>query len=110
MRSWASRSCLRSRWSSTGAWSATRRRPTATDGSPLPVPLREVAEHVDAARRVAPLVVVPRHDLEELVVELDAGLRVEDAAARITDEIRRHDLVLGVAEHAGHRAFGCGLH
>src|SRR5690606_7007503 len=56
-----------------------------------------VREQVDAAVRVAPLVVVPAHELEEVAVELDRRARVVDARPRIVDEVGGDDLILGVA-------------
>jgi hypothetical protein len=49
--------------------------------------LHEIAHEIDAAVRVAPLVVVPAHELEELAVQLDAAAGVEDRAVRIVDEV-----------------------
>src|SRR5438477_10153299 len=58
-------------------------------------------EHqVDHAIGIAPLVVVPRNNLEEVGVELDSGAGVEDAGARVTQEIGRNDLFVGVAQEA----------
>lgn len=41
--------------------------------------LEHVADQVDDAVAVAPLVVVPRDELDEVVVQSDPGLGVEDA-------------------------------
>src|SRR5690606_26466950 len=65
---------------------------------------------LQALVRVAPLVVVPGHQLDEGVVELDAGLGVEDRGARVAAEIGGHHLVLGVAEDALQRALALRLH
>src|SRR3954466_1924232 len=59
-----------------------------------------VLQQVDAAVAVAPLVVVPAHQLEEVLVQPNRGARVIDAAARVVDEVARDDLVRGVAEDA----------
>merc|ERR1711871_1149145 len=56
----------------------------------------ELAEAVG----VAPLVVVPGDELEELVREADARARVEDGRARVALEVGGDDLVLGVADDA----------
>merc|ERR1719393_534196 len=61
---------------------------------------RHRGDEVDEARRVAPLVVVPRDELDEGRREHDARARVEDGRARLANEVRRHDLVLGVADDA----------
>src|SRR5439155_21212671 len=57
-----------------------------------------VLQQVYAAVAVAPLVVVPRDELEEVLVQLDAAAGVEDAAVRVVDEVGRDDLVLGVGQ------------
>ena len=49
---------------------------------------------------VAPLVVVPRDELDEGRRERDARVLVEDGRARVALEVGRDDLVLGVAHHA----------
>lgn len=77
--------------------------PTRDSYLSLVLGLHELDE-IDDARRVAELVVVPRDQLDELVVEGYAGLGVEDARVRVADEVRRDDLVLGVAEDAVERA------
>jgi len=61
---------------------------------------RHVGDEVDEAGRVAPLVVVPRDELDEGGRQHDARARVEDGRAGLADEVRRHDLVLGVADDA----------
>ena len=58
-----------------------------------------VQREVDEAVRVAPLVVVPAVDLDQLADALrQAG--VEDARVRVADDVARHDRLLGVAEDA----------
>ena len=58
-------------------------------------------DQVDDAVRVAPLVVVPRDELDEVVVEGDARLRVDDRRVRVGDEVGRDDVLVGVPEDAG---------
>ena len=53
---------------------------------------------------------VPRDELDEVFVERDASAGVEDAAEVARHEVGRHNLVLGVAEDALHRAFSGSLH
>ena len=53
---------------------------------------------VDHSVGVAPLVVVPGDDLDEAVVESDAGVGVEDGGAGIGGEVLGDDLVLSVSE------------
>ena len=59
---------------------------------------------------VAPLVVVPGHDLHEGIGEGDAGLGVEDGGVGIMQEIAGNHGVLGVIQDAFQIAFGGGLH
>src|SRR5204863_350669 len=62
------------------------------------------------AAGVAPLVVVPADELEEVLVELDAAARVEDRGAAVVDEVAGDDLVLGVAQDALEVGLGGLLH
>merc|ERR1711990_540677 len=50
----------------------------------------DVHGELDEAVRVAPLVVVPRHELDEGLGERDACKGVEDRRARVALEIGRH--------------------
>src|SRR5688500_2451704 len=49
--------------------------------------LRDPLRQLDDAVRVAPLVVVPRDELEEVLVELDRASRVEDRRRLVVDEV-----------------------
>lgn len=49
---------------------------------------------------VAPLVVVPGDELDEVLVQGDTGLGIEDGGVVIAVEIGGDDVVLGVAEDA----------
>merc|ERR1719163_1232746 len=60
--------------------------------------LRHAGDQVHEARRVAPLVVVPRHELHEGRRQHDAHASVEDRRVRLADEIRRHHLILRVPD------------
>lgn len=55
---------------------------------------------VEAPVRVTPLVVVPRNELNKVVVERDTGGSVEDGRVRVADEVLRDNSVLSVAEDA----------
>ena len=46
------------------------------------------------------LIVVPRHKLDEVVVEGDTSLGVEDAGVEVAVHVGGDNLVLGVAENA----------
>ena len=65
----------------------------------------DVARQVEHLVREAPLVVVPRHELDEVIVEREAGLGIKDAGVRIGDEVGGDDLVIDILDDAGHRAF-----
>ncbi|KAJ8531736.1 hypothetical protein ON010_g14226 [Phytophthora cinnamomi] len=82
-------------------------------GNPAPTRIVDgghVQHQVHEAVRVAPLVVVPRHQLHERVVKSNARVRVERARVLVVQEVVRHHLVLRVAEDAGQLALRRGLH
>ena len=62
------------------------------------LPRREGEEVADTAR-VAPLVVVPRDELDEVLVERNAGVGIEDRRVVVAGEVGRDDLLIGVAEN-----------
>ena len=62
--------------------------------------LDDVVEEVDDTVGVAPLVVVPRDELDEGRGELMPATCVEDGRARVALEVGGDDLVLGVADDA----------
>src|SRR5574344_2019386 len=70
--------------------------------------LRDHADHLDDLVRVAPLVVVPRADLDERRVELDARLDVEDRGLGLVAEVARDDRLVRVAQNALEAALGDG--
>jgi len=49
---------------------------------------------------VAPLVVVPSDELDEIFVELNTCGGIEDGGGGVADEVSGHDSVLGVGEDA----------
>ena len=53
-------------------------------------------KQVTNTARVAPLVVVPSDELDEVVVERDSGLGIEDGRVGVTDEIGRHNIIFSV--------------
>mmetsp|Transcript_13739 Transcript_13739/g.32077 ORF Transcript_13739/g.32077 Transcript_13739/m.32077 type:complete len:391 (-) Transcript_13739:17-1189(-) len=65
-----------------------------------------VDHEVDDAVGVAPLVVVPADDLDEVRVEHDARARVEDARLLLGLHVGRHERLVSVAEEALLRASG----
>ena len=48
---------------------------------------------VDHSVRVAPLVVIPGHELDEALVQRDARLDVKDRRELAANEVRAHNLV-----------------
>eukprot|EP00756_Hemistasia_phaeocysticola_P033455 Hpha_TRINITY_DN16465_c1_g4::TRINITY_DN16465_c1_g4_i2::g.160745::m.160745 len=65
-----------------------------------------VNDQVDDTVGVTALVVVPRHELDEVVVEGDGRLRVVDRAVGVADEVRRHKVLGRVRKHTAHLALG----
>jgi len=63
-------------------------------------------DEVDDSVRVAVFVVVPGDELDELVVELDAGLGVIDRREGAAVEVAGDDHVFGVSEDTLHLALG----
>ena len=61
---------------------------------------RHVADQVDQAGGVAPLVVVPRDNLDEGRHQHDRRAGIEGGGVGGADEVRRDDVVLGVADDA----------
>ena len=64
------------------------------------IDLGDVGEEVEDTAGVTPLVVVPRDELDEVLVEGDTGLGVENGGVRVAHHIGGHNLVLGVSENA----------
>src|SRR5690606_17893811 len=68
------------------------------------------AHHFQALVGIAPLVVVPGHQLDEGGIQRDARVGVEHGGAGLANEVGGDDLVLGVAEDALERALALRLH
>lgn len=64
------------------------------------VDLGDVGEEVEDTAGVAPLVVVPRDKLDEVLVERDTGLAVDDGAVGVAVQVAGDDVVVGVVEDA----------
>jgi len=64
------------------------------------VHFRHVRNKLNNTARVAPLIVVPRDELDKVGVEGDASSGVEDGRMRVTDKVARDDRVFRVAEDA----------
>ena len=62
------------------------------------VDLGDVGEQVAHTAGVAPLVVVPADELDEVRVERDAGLGVEDGGVGVAVHVRGDNVVFGVGE------------
>lgn len=61
-----------------------------------------VLNQVDDSGGISELVVVPRNEFDELIVEGNAGLGVENRGVTASDEIRGNHLVFGVPQNAFH--------
>merc|ERR1711977_440034 len=70
------------------------------------VDLGHVAQQVEDTAGVAPLVVVPGDELDEVVVKADTGLGVDDGAGRVAAHVGGDDVVLSVVEDALELALG----
>src|SRR5262249_19689843 len=66
----------------------------------LQAPRDQLSQQVDAAVRVAPLVVVPRQDLEEIAFHHFGVGHVDDRGVRVAFEVDRYELVIGAGEDA----------
>jgi hypothetical protein len=64
------------------------------------VNLGDVCQEIQDTSAVTPLVVVPRDELDEVLVEGDTGLGIEDGGVGVTNHVGGHNLVLGVGEYA----------
>jgi hypothetical protein len=62
--------------------------------------LWEHTKEVEDTAGVAPLVVVPGDELDEVAVEGDTGLGVEDGAVWVAIQVAGDDFVLGISENA----------
>jgi len=60
--------------------------------------LGNVHQEVANTPRVTPLIVVPRDQLDEVLVQLDTGLGIEDGRSRVANEIGRDDLLISVLD------------
>lgn len=74
------------------------------------VDLGHVGDKVTDSSRVSVLVVVPRDELDEVLVERDTGLGVEDGGFGGTNEIGRDEFILGVTQDALEFTLGSSLH
>ena len=59
-------------------------------------------QHTGDHGAVAPLIVVPRNELDKVVIQHDAGRLVKDAGAGIADQVGGHHLIAGIADDALH--------
>jgi len=60
--------------------------------------LGNVDQEVADAPRVTPLIVVPRDQLDEVLVQLDTGLGIEDGGSSVTNEIGGDDIFISVLD------------
>ena len=75
--------------------------------------LGNVNGKVDQTVGVSKLVVIPRDDLVEVVIEVDAGISINNRASLVTDKILGDDIFVGVAQNSLEFTFRslleCGL-
>ena len=64
------------------------------------VDLCHVRQQVEDPARVTPLVVVPRHELHEVIVERDTCLGIEDRRGVVAVQVGGHNIILGVVKNA----------
>jgi len=62
--------------------------------------LSDDANEIEDTARVTPLVIVPRDELDELVIQGDTRLSIEDGGVVVSVQVGRDNLVLGVTENA----------
>lgn len=62
--------------------------------------LGNVYKEIEDTAGVTPLVVVPRDELDEVIVKSDTSLGVEGGGVGATVKVRGDDLVLSVTENA----------
>src|SRR5262245_55258620 len=78
----------------------------AADRAELQALFDELSQEIDAAVRIAPLVVVPREDLHEIAVHHLGVRHVDDRGVRVALEIDRHQLFFRAVEQSLERTVG----
>ena len=58
------------------------------------IDLGHVLDEIDHTVGVTPLVIVPRDELHEVIVQSDTGLLVEDGRQRARLQVTRHDVLV----------------
>jgi hypothetical protein len=61
--------------------------------------LGNILHEIDNPLGVSPLVIVPRNQLDEILVQLDSSFSVKDRRRLVSNEIGRDDVFLGVFEN-----------
>jgi hypothetical protein len=64
------------------------------------VDLGHVDEEIEDTAGVAPLIVIPRYELHEVVVEGDTCLGVEDGAMWVTIQITGDEVVFAIGKYS----------
>jgi hypothetical protein len=57
-------------------------------------------KEIDNARRIAPLIVVPRDKFDKVFVQLNAGLGIKDRRSLVSNKVSRHNIFIRVLEDA----------
>lgn len=72
----------------------------------VPILLSSVLHKIHHPPRVTPLIIVPRDQLDKVIIQLDPSARIKDRRRGVSDKVGGDDRVLGVLEYALERAFG----
>jgi len=77
----------------------------SANSSSVSIDLSDVRQKVQNTAGVTPLVVVPGHKLNKVVVESDTSLAIDDGRVRVSIQVTGDEIVLGVCENALEFAF-----
>merc|ERR1719422_2848660 len=69
-----------------------------------------VDRQIDQAIRIAPLVVIPGHQLHKVVIQCNASVHIEDRRGLAANKICRYHFVLCPIQDSCHVTSGCLLH
>ena len=64
------------------------------------------SRQIKQAVRVPPLIIIPRHDLEELGIKFCTSWRIDDGTVRATVVVAAHEFLIRHAKNPGHARFG----
>lgn len=61
----------------------------------LGIHLRNVCEEVQDSARVAPLIVIPRHHLDEVIVQSNSSFGINNGGVVVAVQVSRDNIVVG---------------